>query len=570
MTEKEQILNFELSDDERIQLLNEYYKKDKDGIIEILHKIISMYTVSGITILRKFLVNISIKSEIPFELKCLTCNALFSFTEYKEHIELNDEEKLVIAKKDSNKKIDKRNKVRLEIAYDILNNICIIEKNENKLPIPRKIELIFRLMEHPKYKQDCIVYFINFLENKNIESVYKYKTILSIEYNTKLRTIHKNYFLEKLMMEFIKLDINLIYYKILACQYLLKKKIDKVEIFEYLSKFMTDENLDYNRRSDAADILIRYGNEEFKQLARNVLFFLGSENKQTTIYDNKQNVHVQEIEESVVEILEKLYDTKIIHINGKEITLQDAINQFYNFLKNNNIIQIKDVKSSNEDCEEMKMIKKAFERIELDNITYSKFNMKLSRIFLLIWSYIYNHKYQHELKIRLYEELIDMYNTCSSGFISRLVNVVSGFDNMNIKISFKQQIISNFKGRIQKKIQSITDENSVFRNNKIITRDIIVLNSDDISNKKDVKIQQILDSGVSLDIYMEKFQEKVLNELIINTDKYSERKNFSLFLKVVVQNIYMELYNEFNQYISDDDFELYFREAVYTFEGCHV
>ena len=45
------------------------------------------------------------------------------------------------------------------------------------------------------------------------------------------------------------------------------------------------------------------------------------------------------------------------------------------------------------------------------------------------------------------EELIDMADTCSSGHISRIINVLSGFDingmTIGINIGWKKQIQSN-------------------------------------------------------------------------------------------------------------------------------
>jgi hypothetical protein len=59
------------------------------------------------------------------------------------------------------------------------------------------------------------------------------------------------------------------------------------------------------------------------------------------------------------------------------------------------------------------------------------------------------------MKNRLLEELIEMSGTCSSGFASRLVNVISGFGDFNITISWKDQIIANFSGRLNARINNI-------------------------------------------------------------------------------------------------------------------
>ena len=58
------------------------------------------------------------------------------------------------------------------------------------------------------------------------------------------------------------------------------------------------------------------------------------------------------------------------------------------------------------------------------------------------------------------EELIDMANTCSSGHSSRLVNVLAGYTDLKITISYEDQIIANLQARLFKKLQDslYTDE----------------------------------------------------------------------------------------------------------------
>jgi hypothetical protein len=47
---------------------------------------------------------------------------------------------------------------------------------------------------------------------------------------------------------------------------------------------------------------------------------------------------------------------------------------------------------------------------------------------------------------------------------------------------------------------------------------------------------------------------------------YNEKPNFSLFFRSVIANIREELYSEFKEHLSDEDFDLYMRKALITYE----
>ena len=67
-----------------------------------------------------------------------------------------------------------------------------------------------------------------------------------------------------------------------------------------------------------------------------------------------------------------------------------------------------------------------------------------------------------------------MSGTCSSGFLGRLVNTLSGFGQLSIRISFDDQLISNFVGRLNMYARRLTDADSHFRNDKLYTIEMAV------------------------------------------------------------------------------------------------
>ncbi|MBS0628539.1 MAG: hypothetical protein JSS09_10080 [Verrucomicrobia bacterium] len=115
-----------------------------------------------------------------------------------------------------------------------------------------------------------------------------------------------------------------------------------------------------------------------------------------------------------------------------------------------------------------------------------------------------------------------MSGTCSSGYASRLINTISGFGDFGIRISWRDQIVSNFTARLNSKIRDM----------------------DNIRKS-----------------------ERILIEMTLETSDYRARKNFLKFLRENLSEIREELYNEFKKHIKDEDFELYFRSAVSMYES---
>jgi hypothetical protein len=176
-----------------------------------------------------------------------------------------------------------------------------------------------------------------------------------------------------------------------------------------------------------------------------------------------------------------------------------------------------------------------------------------------------------EMYKRLLEELNEMSGTCSSGFASRLVNTISGFGEFNIQISFTDQIISNFAGRLNARIKQITSLDSVFRNTRL--RDVINLHLNErVDDSGEVKLamtEDILQNEEKFEECLAEFQSNVISEISVVSSNYNDRKNFLLFLRSHMSSIREELYGEFKEFVSDTDFDLAIRRAIYNYEGCN-
>ena len=194
---------------------------------------------------------------------------------------------------------------------------------DENLPTPYKVETICKLMKNENYKEQALLYFFNIINNEELDCEYRYKTILSLE---KKDIFMKKFYIFESCLEFLKKSFNFTMHRILSAQNLLQngdlEENDVIRNFieNKLLSFAKDENLDYNLRADAADTLLNLGCDEMKKEGREIIYFLGKVyggNK--TIFDNAQNVHVEEIEKSVLEIIVKLSNYPTLKVNDNPI-----------------------------------------------------------------------------------------------------------------------------------------------------------------------------------------------------------------------------------------------------------
>lgn len=643
----ETILDLSQNIENRMEALEIYYNKKKNETIEIISRINGMYQMSGINILEDFLIKIAINTKLDILLRLEASKSLLSYKELEDEIEESDSEDEIITKTEENKLIKNRNEKRLNNSSYVLNEICKVSIN---LPTPCRVEAILLLMEFEKYEKEVNLYFIEMINDQNIECEFRYTTILSLERKSleyykeilkekfdnkcfvkelfteyleltkkefpnfspnienykffELLITRMNYdfakkqfnkytdkkcpysiFLFNALLEFLKYDINMTYFKVLAGQYLLQKfERNRNEVENILFSIAKNETLDYDRRADAADVLLQLGSQEMKNNGRKIIIELGDiEGRVKTVFDNAQNVHIEEVEESVVEVLEffSIMPTKMI--NKQVINFDYVKSQIENLLK-----ECKKIMNENEYKERENKVKIAISRIYLDRALYSKYNSTLSNILIKVWSYLSSHEYEKEMQKRLLEELEEMSGTCSTGFASRLINVISGFGEFNIRISWEDQIIANFSGRINAAARKITDDDSIFYTDKLEDVMKLWINSieqkelkNDILNKLHTS-EYITEQPTTIDIIneylsenknskvnncIEIFSENVLNEMLLPSSVSHDRLHFSLFFRTYVAYIREEMYQEFKEYLDDTSFDLYMRKAMMRYEG---
>jgi hypothetical protein len=582
---KSNIFDLSLELDLRLNIITKYYQKFPDEFLEIISRLSGMYSFSGTKTLEKFLFSISTKTEISSFLKIEAVKSLLSFSELEEEIFEKDDEDFKEIKRESNEAIISRNNSRSLSSYSALNLVC--KTLDDELSTPCKVETIFLLMKNQNYKNEALEYFIKIINNQVLDCDYRYKTILSIE--KRGIELHK-FFTLGLCLEFIKQSFNYTMYKILASQNILQNCEPDLEtslmVENALLSFANDETLDYNLRADAADTLLTLGSDSMKIKGREIIYALGrffGEGK--TIFENAQNVHTSKIEESVMKTLESLSSFPTLKNNNENINYDYVFSKIIKKLKKNQSCdcdyettafgkeerdEFCSIKCKDE-YESQNKIKISLNRIFMDKTYY--FNNTLSTIIVKLWSYIKNNENKKEMKKRLLEELEDMSGTCSSGFLSRLINVLSGFGEFDIYISWDDQIISNFAGRLNSYARKITDNDSPFYNKQFDSVLELYLNKNKLytdkifKDRKELFLSLAENREEAISNCVENFSEDVLNEMMIKSSNFAKRQNFLLFFRTFMPSIYEEMFNEFKNIITDSEFELAFRKAISCYEG---
>jgi hypothetical protein len=604
---KNKILDFSIDNETRIILFEKYLllEKEDNNSFDFFLRLCGIYQFSGLKILENFLYEITGDKNISSIIRLKASENLISYYELEDIIEKYDSKEEIEIKKENNKYIQLRNEKRKEKGFETLNIVC---KNIKDLPVQIRVDAILLLMEREEYTKTCDLYFRIIINDQNVDCDYRYKTVLVLE--TK-KINNYIYYITNSCLDFLNNIKNMTMYRILAAQYLLQNcdisEELRIEIQETILTFAKDEHLDYNLRADAADLILNLGSDKYKLIGREIITYLGiDENNVKTIYHNKQNVHVNKIEESVLQICKILLTTDTMKINKinidytyvkmqiedilKEIkeNIKDRENNKKEYCKycNDNSKENEDnilycsSKCENEYIKENK-IRSSLNRIFMDRSLY--LGSSLSIITVKLWSYIQANDFKTEMIKRLLEELEEMSGTCASGFLSRLVNCLSGFGDLQITISIEDQLIANFIGRLNAYSRKILNKDSPFYNEKLydilellIYENNILLNRKlcgKTKEKQNVEIKKLIDSYLEndreekIENAIEIFSENVINEMTINVNKYADRRYFSLFFRTYLPNLRQELYEEFREYMTDFEFDLCIRKAISTYEG---
>jgi hypothetical protein len=527
--------------DYRIRILNFLYKNNEELCIEHYHKINVQYMYNpDIEMNEQMLIKIIKESELPIELKYESAKLI--------HLESINNEKT-------------NNQEKVNQSLDLLLYIASNEDIEEIHSLIR-VQILQSLIESERNMEKVNELLYHFLTDTCLEQYYRYKTVLN--FSEKPNT-QKEYIIE--MFKMICLSrIFRTRYTILASQFFLgNEKLftteERLEVENMIISFCQDPDLDYELRSDAADLILTQGlTERNRQIAMDTIITLGQElgyrGPVFNVYNDKQNVHNTKIDESVKEMIQYIASLQLNTKEGVYITYDDACNEIIkeycslnNIELNDEIKKFKDFDSNQEEKNNeivnefddytitekkpnIELIKASLLRFSLDRGLYSNFQ-SIQSLVMKIWQIIKEHEYRETLTQRIFEELIEMSGSCSSGHISRLVNVLSGFEIngklMKLTIDYKDEMTSVMMAKINKKISEI---------------------------------------GLSGKEADEEYQNSILEEMLW-TSNFERRINFNRFFRENVIQIRDELFREYviEQKLMDIEiFEINFRSILEKFE----
>jgi len=242
-----------------------------------------------------------------------------------------------------------------------------------------------------------------------------------------------------------------------------------------------------------------------------------------TFYENKENIHCISLE-SAQEILDFLVEEFPIRARHRL--------QYYIEWIDRALLHWKDPKDEdhNERIQRIQRIHLALYRIDKDWSQHGRLRHRLYDIFQMVVSYIdkFGDKEKDhdrkELERRLLEELEEMSGTCSTGYAIRLLNVLTGYRDFQIRIPPEYAL----RCRLFQKLNSV------------------------ISSIADIDPER---AG------------RIMDQMTLPASCYDERTEFLILFREQLPQLKEELYQEFKDMMTDTDYDLYLRKAIFLYEG---
>jgi hypothetical protein len=319
-----------------------------------------------------------------------------------------------------------------------------------------------------------------------------------------------------------------------------KQRVSSMLRFEELLRIAEDKNVELNLRLEACDIIFLEGSETDRSRVSSIFDSIAPSTEYT---NNSENVHIASIQASVERSIDALVNkSKCILRNRLPACESHPVRRPSAGLASSDVrlerqsertsseldrIGSEDVllRRYNEEPEFVK-IKGSLHRIF--NHTFLKFTkhkLTLRDIIALVCLVIEDCEItlHDELYRRLGQELADMNDTCSRGYVTRLVNVFSGFeiDALGITLSFEDEIYAIFANKVNKLIADAPDE----------LRDVL------------------------------------LEQLTIPSNEHARRQELTRYLRPFLPTVWNEIYTAFEKTLTLTDLDLYSRKVMMRYDG---
>lgn len=188
-----------------------------------------------------------------------------------------------------------------------------------------------------------------------------------------------------------------------------------------------------NKVANICDLFLEHQTSEIAERAKKLLMSLEGVSS-TNIYTSSQNIH--QVQADIENFIEKLCEQPQADWS---------------------VVKTFILSKRSEDGDEEDKLSLALKRFEMDKGLYSSKSLSLQSMLCRAWSAIQAHEHSQELNKRLLEEILEMTDTCSTGYLLRLVNVFSGFED-GIKIGIFDELTTVISYRITKIVKSQPDE----------------------------------------------------------------------------------------------------------------
>lgn len=308
-------------------------------------------------------------------------------------------------------------KIKLaEFICNKLHNIYHIPENNKQIIIKELSNVIYKTEDMP------IPLRLYYLKFRNV----------AVPYNVSV----------KLFRDGIRNKLSIIPYfqilkYILHTDNTLREDIHINEVLNEFEDIFADGNVSIYTKMEIADIFILNGRinrgHEMLDILREleVQLMLETEDNNTfsnerikTIYTDTQNVHTNDINDSVL--------NACVHLMELERPIGFATEEIRNVL----------YKVS---PQSKRYIDTVLERIEIDasKFKYGDNIFGLYDIFSSLWIFISKHEFKQNLLERLVEEITSMSKYCTTGHVSRFINVIQGYtdiEDLQVRISDEEQI----------------------------------------------------------------------------------------------------------------------------------
>jgi hypothetical protein len=152
------------------------------------------------------------------------------------------------------------------------------------------------------------------------------------------------------------------------------------------------------------------------------------------LYQSSQNVHKPKINDVVLAkltVLQKDLSTLNSATNATDTGYHSVMREFVQEVQAANLID--EVAAG--------AIIRSITRISTDASKFDDIELSLAQVFKLVFYRVKKSKHKDELLKRMVEELIDTAEYCSTGYVSRLVNVLSGFDDVDLVVKFQAESV---------------------------------------------------------------------------------------------------------------------------------